>query len=40
MARYIVKIGPLAAASTEQLVTALTPVLEHYLEGDWIEDHG
>ena len=37
MARYIVGIGPLAEASPEQLVSALTPVLDHYVRGDWIE---
>jgi len=36
MARHIVGIPPLVAASREQLVRALTPVLEHYLRGDWV----
>ena len=35
MARYVVGIEPLASASTQELVRALTPVFEHYLVGDW-----
>ena len=37
MARYVVGIEPLASASREQLVGALTPVFEHYLFGDWTD---
>ena len=37
MARHVVAIGPLAAASREELVRALTPVLDHYLRGDWVQ---
>ena len=36
MARYVVGVPPLVAASREQLVAALVPVLRHYLEGDWV----
>lgn len=36
MARYVVGVPPLARASKEQLVTAIVPVLRHYLEGDWV----
>lgn len=36
MARHVVAIGPLAAASHEELVRALTPVLDHFLRGDWV----
>lgn len=36
MARHVVGIGPLAAASHEELVRALTPVLDHFLRGDWV----
>lgn len=35
MARHVVAIGPLAAASHDELVRALTPVLDHFLRGDW-----
>jgi AcrR family transcriptional regulator len=35
MARHVVGLKPLATASREQLVAALTPVFEHYLGGDW-----
>jgi AcrR family transcriptional regulator len=34
VARYIVKLPPLAAASTEQLVAAYAPTLQRYLTGD------
>lgn len=37
MARHVVAIGPLAAASRAELVRALTPVLDHYLRGDWVQ---
>ena len=37
MARYVVAVEPLASASPEQVVRALTPVIDHYLNGDWIE---
>ena len=36
MARYVVALEPLASAPPEQLVRALTPVIEHYLPGDWV----
>jgi AcrR family transcriptional regulator len=35
MARYVVRVEPLASASPEQLVAAITPVITHYLGGDW-----
>jgi hypothetical protein len=35
--RHVVGLGPLAAASREQLIRALEPVFEHYLRGDWVE---
>ena len=35
MARYVVAIEPLASTAPEQVVRALTPVIEHYLTGDW-----
>ena len=34
--RHIVEIGPLTAASREDLVRALEPVFQHYLHGDWV----
>jgi AcrR family transcriptional regulator len=34
--RYVVRIGPLAEATREDLVRALVPVFEHYLHGDWV----
>jgi AcrR family transcriptional regulator len=34
IARYVVKLPPLAAASTEQLVVAYAPTLQRYLSGD------
>lgn len=40
MARYVVGIPPLVAATTEELVAALTPVFRHYLEGDWVTSTG
>lgn len=36
MARHVVGIPPLVAASADELVAALTPVFRHYLEGDWV----
>jgi AcrR family transcriptional regulator len=36
MARSVVGVPPLVAASREQLVAAIVPVLRHYLEGDWV----
>ncbi len=36
MARYVVGIPPLVAATSAELVAALTPVFRHYLEGDWV----
>ena len=35
MARYVVAIEPLASTSSEQIVRAITPVIDHYLNGDW-----
>ena len=35
MARHVVGLKPLATASREQLVAALTPVFDHYLTGAW-----
>jgi AcrR family transcriptional regulator len=40
MARHVVGLKPLATASREQLVAALTPVFEHYLGGDWVGTAG
>lgn len=40
MARYVVGLQPLASASREQLVRALTPVFDHYLAGAWVADPG
>ena len=37
MARHVVGLEPLAAASREQLVRAIAPVFDHYLGGSWIE---
>lgn len=37
MARYVVAVEPLASASPEQVVRALTPVIDHYLTGEWTE---
>lgn len=34
MARYIVKVEPIASAPPEQLVTAIGPTLQRYLAGD------
>jgi AcrR family transcriptional regulator len=34
MARYIVKVEPIASAPSEQLVTAIGPTLQRYLTGD------
>ena len=36
MARAVVGIPPLVAATPDELVAALTPVFRHYLEGDWV----
>ncbi len=35
-ARHVIGIEPLAAASRDELLRALTPVIEHYLLGDWV----
>jgi AcrR family transcriptional regulator len=40
MARHIVGIPPLVAATGDELVAALTPVFRHYLEGDWVRPAG
>ena len=34
MARYVVRIGPIAAADREVLVAAIGPTLQRYLTGD------
>jgi AcrR family transcriptional regulator len=34
MARYVIALEPLATASTDDLVTTISPVLQHYLTGD------
>ncbi len=34
MARYVLQFGPVAAASPEQLATALGPTIDRYLSGD------
>jgi hypothetical protein len=33
LARHVVGIGPLASASSERLIAALSPALDHYLTG-------
>jgi len=38
MARYIVKVEPLASASGDQVRHALAPVVDHYLTEEWDED--
>jgi AcrR family transcriptional regulator len=38
LGRYVVRLPPLAAASREQLIEALAPVLAHYLGGDWYRE--
>lgn len=38
--RKIVAIRPLAEADREQLLRALTPVIQHYLTGDWVSGPG
>jgi len=35
-ARHLVGLQPLVTASREQLIAALTPVVDHYLRGDWL----
>ena len=35
MARYVVGVEPLASAAPEQVVRALTPVIDHFLNGAW-----
>ena len=40
MARHVVGLKPLEAATSEQLVRALTPVMDHYLTGAWVEEPG
>ena len=35
MARYVVGVEPLASASAGQVVRAIAPVIDHYLNGDW-----
>lgn len=34
--RYVVGMRPLAEASPEELVRALEPVFEHYVDGVWV----
>lgn len=34
MARHVIKIEPLASASTEQLIRLTTPTIQHYLTGE------
>jgi AcrR family transcriptional regulator len=34
--RHIVEIEPLSVASRDDLVRALEPVFQHYLQGDWV----
>jgi AcrR family transcriptional regulator len=34
--RYVVGLRPLVEASREDIVAALVPVFEHYLQGDWV----
>lgn len=34
MARYVVKVEPLASAAPEALVTMVSPAIQHYLSGD------
>lgn len=40
MTRHVVGLEPLTRASRDQLIRALTPVLEHFLTGDWVADPG
>lgn len=35
-ARHVVGMEPLAKATREELLRALTPVIDHYLRGDWV----
>ncbi len=37
MARYVVAVEPLASTPVDQVVRAITPVIDHYLNGDWTE---
>jgi AcrR family transcriptional regulator len=37
MARYVVRVEPLASASPDRIVAAMTPVIGHYLGGDWAD---
>ena len=37
MARYVVRVEPLASTPSEDVVRALTPVIDHYLTGDWTD---
>ncbi len=36
IARYVVRLEPLASAPADELARAITPVVEHYLRGDWV----
>jgi len=36
-ARHLVGLPPLVAASRQQLIAALAPVIDHYLRGDWLK---
>jgi AcrR family transcriptional regulator len=38
MARHVVALEPLVVVSREQLVAAITPVFDHYLDGDWVAE--
>lgn len=40
MARYVVGVEPLASTTPEQVVRALTPVIDHFLNGDWTTEAG
>ena len=37
MARYVVRVEPLASTPADQVVRAITPVIDHYLNGDWTD---
>lgn len=38
MARHVVALEPLVAVSREQLIAAIAPVFDHYLDGDWVAE--
>ena len=38
MARHVVRLGPIATATPEQVIDAIAPVFGHYLTGDWVRE--